>query len=58
MGGLVHLYVPNVDEWYTELQGKGVAVKEPPSESLEGLRDMTVVDPDSNQIRICTRLKA
>ena len=58
VGGLVHLYVPSVDEWYTDLQRRGVSVKEPPSESLKGLRDMTVVDPDGNQLRICTRLSS
>jgi catechol 2,3-dioxygenase-like lactoylglutathione lyase family enzyme len=57
VGGLVHLYVPDVDAWYTEFQSKGVPVKEPPNESLQGLRDMTVVDPDGNKLRICTRLE-
>jgi len=33
-------------------------VTEPPNESLEGLRDMTAADPDGNQLRICTRLRA
>ncbi len=56
VGGLVHLYVPSVDEWYTDLQSRGVSVKEPPDESFKGLRDMTVVDPDGNQLRVCTRL--
>jgi catechol 2,3-dioxygenase-like lactoylglutathione lyase family enzyme len=57
VGGLVHFYVPDVDSCYAELQGKGVPVKETPNESLQGLRDMTVVDPDGNKLRICTRLK-
>lgn len=57
VGGLVHFYVPGVDAWYTEIQGKGVPVRSPPSETIEGLRDMTVVDPDGNKLRICTRLK-
>ncbi|MGH9673393.1 MAG: glyoxalase superfamily protein, partial [Bryobacteraceae bacterium] len=35
VGGLVHLYVPDVDAWYTELQSKGVLVKEAPNESLQ-----------------------
>ena len=56
-GGLVHLYVPDVDAWFTEFQHKGVPVAEAPNESLPGLRDMTVVDPDGNTLRICTRLK-
>jgi catechol 2,3-dioxygenase-like lactoylglutathione lyase family enzyme len=57
VGGLVHLYVPDVDAWYAEFQAKGVPVKEPPSQSLQGLRDMTIVDPDGNRLRICTRLQ-
>lgn len=56
-GGLLHLYVPDVDAWYAEFQGKGVAVQEPPSQTLQGLRDMTVLDPDGNKLRICTRLE-
>ncbi len=56
VGGLIHLYVPNVDDWYSELLGKGVSVEEAPNEGIEGLRMMTVVDPDGNQLRICTRL--
>jgi hypothetical protein len=47
---------PNVDEWYDELQAKFVSVHEPPNESLQVLRDMTLIDPDDNTIRICTRL--
>jgi catechol 2,3-dioxygenase-like lactoylglutathione lyase family enzyme len=58
VGGLVHLYVPDVDAWYAECLRKGVPVKEAPNESLAGLRDMTVVDPDGNQLRIGTRLRA
>lgn len=56
VGGLVHLYVPDVDSWFVEFQGKGVPVKEPPNESLQGLRSMTVVDPDGNKLMISTRL--
>jgi hypothetical protein len=46
VGGLVHFLVPNVDDWYAEFQLGWVSVKEPPNESLDGLRDMTLVDPD------------
>lgn len=55
VGGLVHFFVPSVDDWYAELQRKGVAVKDPPNDRPEGLRDMTVVDPDGNQLRFLTR---
>jgi len=56
-GGLVHLYVPDVDAWYAEFVGRGVPIEDPPSETLENLRDMTIVDPDGNRIRVCTRLR-
>lgn len=55
-GGLVHFYVPDVDAWYAELQRRSVPVREPPNESIQGLRDMTIVDPDGNKLRVCTRL--
>lgn len=57
VGGLVHLYVPDVDDWYDEFRRKGVSVKEPPNESLQGLRSMTITDPDGNKLHICTRLE-
>lgn len=56
VGGMVHLYVPDVDAWYVEHQGREVPIKSPPSETIEGLRDMTVADPDGNKLRIGTRL--
>jgi len=56
VGGLIHLYVPDVDAWYREFRQKGVPVREPPNESLQRLRSMTVVDPDGNKLHICTRL--
>ena len=54
-GALVHLYVADVDEWYNEAVRNGISV-EMPDESLQGLRAMTIVDPDGNKLRICTRL--
>jgi catechol 2,3-dioxygenase-like lactoylglutathione lyase family enzyme len=56
VGGLIHLYVPDVDAWFSELRQNRVPVKEPPNGSLQGLRSMTVVDPDGNKLHICTRL--
>lgn len=55
-GGLLHLYVPDVDAWHAEFVSRGVAVHEPPNQSLPGLRDMTIIDPDGNKLRICQRL--
>jgi uncharacterized glyoxalase superfamily protein PhnB len=56
VGGLIHLYVADVDAWFSEFRQQGVPVKEPPNERLQGLRSMTVVDPDGNKLHICTRL--
>jgi hypothetical protein len=52
VGGLVHLYVPDVDGWFEECQRKDIRVHQPPNESLPGM----VVDPDRNKLHICTRL--
>jgi catechol 2,3-dioxygenase-like lactoylglutathione lyase family enzyme len=57
VGGLIHLYVPDVDSWFVEFQARGVPVQEPPNECLQGLRSMTVLDPDGNKLHICTRLE-
>ena len=54
VGGLVHIFVESVDDWYSDFQSRGVSVKQRPNEGIPGLRIMTVVDPDGNQIRICT----
>jgi catechol 2,3-dioxygenase-like lactoylglutathione lyase family enzyme len=57
VGGLIHLYVSDVDAWFVEFQAAGVPVQEPPNESLQGLRSMTILDPDGNKLHICTRLE-
>ena len=57
VGGLVHFYVPDVDAWYAEFQRKEIPVQEPPNQSIDGLRDMNVLDPDGNKLRFCTRLE-
>lgn len=55
VGGLVHLEVDDVDAWHAEFVGRGVPIHEPPSNDLPGLRMMTVVDPDGNQLRVLSR---
>lgn len=57
VGGLIHFYVPDVDAWFAEFHDRGIPVKEPPNDGLQGLRSMTLVDPDGNKLRICTRLE-
>lgn len=56
VGGLIHLFVDRVDDWHAELERKGVAVELPPTDQPWGLREMHLVDPDGNRLRICTRL--
>ncbi len=55
IGGLVHFFVPDVDAWHAEFRQRGTPVKESPHMGIEGHRMMTLVDPDGNQLRICTR---
>lgn len=55
-GGLVHFYVPNVDEYYAEFCQRGISVREPPSNSLgPDVREMLVVHPDGNRLSFITR---
>lgn len=54
-GGLVHFYVPDVDQCYAEFRERGVRVDQPPSNSLgPDVRDMLVVDPDGNRLSLLT----
>jgi catechol 2,3-dioxygenase-like lactoylglutathione lyase family enzyme len=57
-GGLVHLYVPNVDAWYEDLARRGVvSVAFAPRDEAWGNRDMRILDPDGNQICVCTPIR-
>lgn len=50
VGGLVHFVIANVDEWHAEFRTRGAVVAEAPNNDL-GFRNMTIVDPDGNQLR-------
>ncbi len=55
-GGLVHFYVPDVDECYLEFKKNGIIVENPPGNGLgPNIRDMIVVDPDGNRLSFITR---
>ncbi len=55
-GGLVHFDIPSVDEFDALIRERGVAVDQPPANSLgPDLRDMVVVDPDGNRLCFLTR---
>ena len=63
-GGLVYLFVTDVETWYRELSDSLPPVRAglsrlqgPPEEGIPGLRSMTVFDPVGNQLRICTWVK-
>jgi catechol 2,3-dioxygenase-like lactoylglutathione lyase family enzyme len=50
VGGLVHFVVEDVDAWHREFEARGVRPTELPNNDL-GFRNMTVRDPDGNQLR-------
>lgn len=50
IGGLVHFVIPDVDAWHEEFRKRGAIVAEAPNDDL-GFRNMTVKDPDGNQLR-------
>jgi catechol 2,3-dioxygenase-like lactoylglutathione lyase family enzyme len=56
VGGLLHLFVDSVDDWHAALRGRGIAIERAPTDQPWGLREMHVLDPDGNRLRICTRL--
>jgi catechol 2,3-dioxygenase-like lactoylglutathione lyase family enzyme len=55
-GGLVYLYVPDVDAWYAEITARGVACLYPPTDQPWGNRDVRVRDPFGNTLCIASRL--
>jgi catechol 2,3-dioxygenase-like lactoylglutathione lyase family enzyme len=54
-GALVHIFVRDVDAWHAEFQRQGATIT-PPDEQLQGVRAMTVTDPDGNKLCFFTRL--
>lgn len=53
--GLVHLYVPNIDAWHAEFFERGVDAPLP-QDMPWGNREFRVLDPDGNQLCVCTPL--
>lgn len=50
VGGLVHFLISDVDARYREFRERGAKVAEAPNNDL-GFRNMTIIDPDGNQLR-------
>ncbi len=57
VGALVHLYVPDVDAWHAEILSRGLAVAFPPRDEPWGNRDLRILDPDGNQLCLCTPIR-
>lgn len=49
-GGLVYLYVSDVDAWYDELAGRSVEAETPPADRPWGNRECVLRDPDGNRL--------
>jgi catechol 2,3-dioxygenase-like lactoylglutathione lyase family enzyme len=50
VGGLVHFVIEDVNAWQREFTARGVRLTEEPNSDL-GFLNMTVTDPDGNQLR-------
>lgn len=51
-GGLIHIFVPDVDKWYEEIKSnKNICITEPPNENLEGLRIMKFHAPGAQTMK-------
>jgi catechol 2,3-dioxygenase-like lactoylglutathione lyase family enzyme len=50
IGGLVHFVIDDVNAWHKEFEARGVRASDPPNDDL-GFLNMTVTDPDGNQLR-------
>ena len=57
VGALVHLYVPDVDAWHAEILSRGLTVAFPPRDEPWGNRDLRILDPDGNQLCLCTPIR-
>lgn len=55
-GGLVFLYIEDVDAFYAEIIGRGIRTQSPPEDFEGRIRDFRVIDPDGNKLNICTRI--
>jgi catechol 2,3-dioxygenase-like lactoylglutathione lyase family enzyme len=55
-GGLVYLRVEDVDALAAEFIGRGVALREPPADQPWRMREMSLRDPDDNELRFGQQL--
>lgn len=50
VGGLAHFVIEDVHAWHREFECRNVRFTDPPNNDM-GFWNMTVVDPDGNQLR-------
>ncbi|MEC3885809.1 glyoxalase superfamily protein [Halobacillus sp. HZG1] len=55
-GGLVHILVEDVDRFYETLPQEKLDVN-PPYEMIEGIRMLSITDPDGNELRFMNMKK-
>lgn len=55
-GGLVYFYVDDVDAWYRSIPSDKVHLGHAPEDMPWGNREVHLVDPAGNRVRLCTRL--
>jgi catechol 2,3-dioxygenase-like lactoylglutathione lyase family enzyme len=53
-GGLVYLYVKDVDAWHREFCQRGVPIERGLFDQAWGNREFRVLDPDGNTLCFCT----
>jgi catechol 2,3-dioxygenase-like lactoylglutathione lyase family enzyme len=50
-GGLIYLYTDDVNGLAEEFTARGVSLREPPADAPYGVREMSLRDPDENELR-------
>jgi catechol 2,3-dioxygenase-like lactoylglutathione lyase family enzyme len=56
LGGAAYLVIDDVDKFFEEIRARGITAPQP-EESPWGTRELTVVDPDGNQLRFGSPVK-
>ncbi len=54
VGGLVYLYVSDVDAWFEHASETGVPIDEPPQDQPWGNRELRLTDPFGNRLCVAT----
>jgi catechol 2,3-dioxygenase-like lactoylglutathione lyase family enzyme len=52
VGGAAYFVVDDVDALYREISGRGIRLAEPPEDTPWQTREMNIIDPDGNSLRL------